>query len=195
MLNLLRVTRSHHLRAWEWKWFHKTASQIEMWIIDLNAIALVSYLLNSRLFSCIHFFMLVWRFQLSHSFPFALNEVHGEKCWHGTGHISKFHQPSAEEKNIQKQILTFSRSPFLRSTTFITNPPFSNLIHCMLAKLFLLSRIHNLRRTFYKFIQKSFVLIIGWMGSIHNLEIKVSFHLRTPFCVNATNKKYKSKKR
>lgn len=46
---------------------------------------------------------------------------------------------------------------------------------------FFLFRIHKLRRTFYKFIQKSFDLIIGWMGSIHNLEIEVSFHLRTLF--------------
>lgn len=115
----------------------------KMWNMDLHAIVTKKTFFTSLLFSgihlCISCSMLLcvslakqMRFQLSHSLQFVYwNEVHSVI---DTEPVTLQILPTEQRrKNVQKQILTFSRSPFLQSITFITNPPLSILIHRMLS--------------------------------------------------------------
>lgn len=95
----------------------------------------------------------------------------------------KFKTNRRPKTKIQRQIifLTFSRT-HLCGLSF--SQPFSFWFIPRSPIFFFLAY------TIYRFIQKSFILIIGWMDPIHNLEIKVSFHLWSPVFVHTSNKNY-----
>lgn len=95
-----------------------------------------------------------------------------------TGHISNFTNCERWRKKQSKikYINLFSNS-FLRIGSFVTQI-FSHV--CFFFDQFR-GRKSFFVFAYYEFIQKSFILIIGSMASIHNLEIEVSFHLRALF--------------